>query len=72
MRNAVIDGLLNHRSVRRFKDEAIEPEVLEMLLKVGIRAPSAGNLQSYSLIVVDDWEKKEELAKACSDQESKI
>jgi len=68
VKNAVIECLLNHRSIRRFKDKPIEPEVLEMLLKAGIRAPSAGNLQSYSLIVVDDREKKEELAKACGGQ----
>jgi len=65
LKNAVIDSLLNHRSVRRFKDKVIEPEVLEMLLKSGLRAASAGNLQSYSLIVVDDREKKEELSRAC-------
>ncbi len=69
MKNAVIDSLLDHRSVRRFKDKPIEPEVLEMLLKAGLRAPSAGNLQSYSLIVVDDREKKEELARACGGQD---
>jgi nitroreductase len=58
MSNAVIDCLLNHRSVRRFKHQPLEPETLDLLLQAGVRAPSAGNLQQYSLIVVDDAQKK--------------
>nr|NHJ86117.1 hypothetical protein [Asgard group archaeon] len=40
----------------------IEPELLDKLLQVGIRAPSSGNLQNYSLLVVDDEGKKAKLA----------
>jgi len=61
MTNAVIDNLMNHRSVRRFKSKPIEPEKLDLILNVGIRAATAGNLQQYSLIVVDDVEKKRAL-----------
>ena len=61
MTNAVIECLMNHRSVRRFKPKPIEPEKLDLILKAGIRAPTAGNLQHYSLIVVDDVEKKRAL-----------
>jgi nitroreductase len=62
--NQVIDCLLEHRSIRRFDKKPIEPEVLELILQAGMRAPTAGNLQHYSFIVVDDPAKKRELVGA--------
>lgn len=59
--NPVIDCLLNHRSIRKFTGQPVDEETLEMLLTAGVRAASAGNLQQYSLIVVDDPEKKQAL-----------
>lgn len=58
MMNAVIECLMNHRSIRRFQDKPIDPKTLALILGAGIRAPTAGNLQHYSLIVVDDPQKK--------------
>jgi nitroreductase len=59
--NAVIDCLMNHRSIRKFKSKPVEPEKLDLILRAGTRAATAGNLQHYSLIVVDDDEKKRAL-----------
>ena len=56
MENPVVDCLLNHRSIRKFKDTPLPAETIELLLRTGIRTASAGNLQHYSLIVVDDLE----------------
>ncbi len=56
--NPVVDCLLSHRSIRRFKRQMLAPGTLEAILRAGIRAPTAGNLQQYSLIVVDDVAKK--------------
>jgi len=64
MSNPVIDCLLDHRTVRKFKDKPIEPDKLDLILTAGIRAATAGNLQMYSFIVVDDNEKKKALDKA--------
>jgi len=61
MTNAVIDCLMNHRSIRKFKSKPIEPEKLDLILNAGIRAATAGNLQPYSMVVVDDIEKKRAL-----------
>jgi nitroreductase len=58
MMNSVIDCLMNHRSIRKFKSKPVEPGKLDLILKAGIRAATAGNLQHYSLIVVDDNAKK--------------
>jgi nitroreductase len=55
--NETITSLLNHKSIRRYQEKTIEPEVLDKLLEVGMRAPSSGNLQNFSLLVVDDKEK---------------
>ena len=59
--NAVIECLLNHRSIRKFQDKPIEKDVLDTILQAGTRAATAGNLQHYSLIVVDDQVKKRAL-----------
>jgi hypothetical protein len=57
--NEVIQSLLNHCSVRKFQEKPVEPEVVDMILNTGIRAATAGNLQLYALIVVDDEKQKE-------------
>ncbi len=61
MTNPVIECLKAHRSIRKFTDKPIEPETLDLILEAGTRAATAGNLQHYSFIVVDDPAKKREL-----------
>ena len=61
MTNPVIDCLANHRSIRKFRPDRIEPEKLDLILRAGIRAATAGNLQPYALVVVDDPARLEEL-----------
>ncbi len=53
MSKPVIDGLMNHRSIRRFKSDPVPAELLGQILRADIRAASAGNLQTYSLVVID-------------------
>jgi nitroreductase len=64
MTNPVVDCLLAHRSIRKYKPAPIEPEVVDLLLRTGIRAPTAANLQHYALVVVDDAEKRAALGQA--------
>lgn len=59
--NEVLNCLMNHRSIRRFQDQQIPDDLVENLLTAGVRAATGGNLQHYSLIVVDDLETKEKL-----------
>src|SRR5690606_4264423 len=54
MTNAVIESLMDHRSIRKFTSQPVDEATLDLLLRAGVRAPSAGCLQHYSLIVVDD------------------
>jgi nitroreductase/Pyruvate/2-oxoacid:ferredoxin oxidoreductase delta subunit len=55
---ALIDGfLMSRRSVREFEDQPVGREVLEALLDVARRAPTAGNSQKLHWIVVEGKEK---------------
>ncbi len=64
MGNPVIDSLMAHRSIRRFKPDPVEPEVVAEILHAGIRGATSYNLQNYALLVVDDPEKKSALGVA--------
>jgi len=61
MSNPVIDCLLDHRSIRRFKSDPVPEELLDEILRAGTRAASAGNLQTYSFVVIDDPDRLEEM-----------
>ncbi len=62
MTNPVVECLLNHRSIRRFTPDPIEPEKLDLILQAAVRTATAGNLQPYALIVVDDRARLKEIA----------
>ncbi len=55
---------VRHRhSVRRYQSEvAIEPEALHGVLEMALAAPSAGDLQAYYVVVVQDKELRKQLA----------
>jgi Nitroreductase len=52
----MIDLLRTRRSVRKFTEQAIEPEKLEMLKEAILRAPSSKNSNAGEYIFVDDQE----------------
>ena len=62
------ETVTNRRSIRAFLDKKIEPETLHKILETVNLAPSAGNLQAYSIYLVRNKKAKEEFAFA-SDQE---
>lgn len=49
-----LKAILTRRSVRKFKDQKVEPEKIDILLKAAMHAPSARNTQPWHFIVVDD------------------
>lgn len=49
-----IDLFLKRRSIRKFTDQAVEPEKVDLLLKAAMAAPSAVNSRPWEFIVVDD------------------
>jgi FMN reductase [NAD(P)H] len=67
--NPVIDCLVAHRSVRKFKDEPISQEALDRILTAAQRAPTSSNMQAYSIIVIDDRALREKLRELSAHQE---
>ncbi len=59
-----LEAIFTRVSVRRFKKDPIDDEVIIRLLEAGNAAPSAGNLQARDFIVVKDEETKLKLAVA--------
>ncbi|MGB9741465.1 MAG: nitroreductase family protein [Candidatus Bathyarchaeia archaeon] len=65
----LLSCILERASVRNFKSKSVSSEDLEKILMAGIRAPSAGNIQPRTFIVVDDADVKEKLYELCENQE---
>jgi nitroreductase len=57
-----IDTLLDHRSVRKYKNENIDDDVLQKVLLAGCRASTTGNMQVYSIVNTSNLEIKQQLA----------
>jgi len=51
-----MEVILTRRSVRKYKDQPIEKEKIDILLKAAMQAPSAGNQQPWEFIVVQERE----------------
>ncbi|MDD4150586.1 MAG: nitroreductase family protein [Bacteroidales bacterium] len=60
--NNALDVIHNRKSVRNFKDEPVTKEQLETIVKAGMAAPSARNLQPWAFVVVTDRQKLDDLA----------
>lgn len=58
------DVIEERTSIRNFKNEDINEEKLDRIIKAAMMSPSWKNRTSYKFILVKDNEKKEELSKA--------
>ncbi len=54
--------IFNRRSIRKFKDQAVEQEKIDRLLRAAMQAPSAANQQPWEFIVVKEKEALEKLS----------
>ena len=54
MMNEAMNVLLGRRSIRSYRPEPLKKEDLDAIVKAGLYAPSAKNLQSTKLVVVRD------------------
>lgn len=61
--NEVTNILCSRRSIRKFKDAQVPKEILDEILKCGTYAPSGKNKQSAKIVVVQNRELIEEIAK---------
>ncbi|MGB2982015.1 MAG: nitroreductase family protein [Candidatus Zixiibacteriota bacterium] len=62
------DLIMKRRSARNFKDQEIPEKVIEQLLDAANNAPSGGNIQPISIILVQQADARKELAKRVGDQ----
>ena len=60
--------MMKRRSVRQFKDQPIPEEVITRFMDVVNNAPSGGNIQPISVILVQEKEARKELARIIGGQ----
>ncbi|MDR3651711.1 MAG: NADPH-dependent oxidoreductase [Paludibacter sp.] len=60
----MLDFLNQHRTIRNYTGQKIEPELLNQLLEAACRTSNTGNMQAYSIVVTTDNSIKEQLAPA--------
>lgn len=65
--NETIQTIMTRRSVRRFTDEKIDRELIELILKAGYYAPSGHNMQTWRFTVVTKKEEMERLKAAAGE-----
>ncbi|MBD2501413.1 nitroreductase family protein [Anabaena azotica] len=68
----VPSAIVQRRSIKTFKKDAIAPELLKQLVELTIAAPSSFNTQSWRIILVQDEAKKADLAAAAWNQKQII
>ncbi|MEG1480907.1 nitroreductase family protein [Clostridium sp.] len=67
--NETINLINNRMSLRKYsKDNVIKDEELNIILHAAMRAPTAGNMMLYSILIIKDKRTKKKLAKTCDNQ----
>ncbi|MFE1602172.1 NADPH-dependent oxidoreductase [Methylobacterium sp. ID0610] len=66
--NDTLARLLAHRSVRAYRPDPPPPDTLETLVAAAQSAPSSSNLQTWSVVAVEDPETKRRLAAVAGGQ----
>lgn len=57
----IINTLLEHRSIRKFKDEKISKDIMNEILLAATKASTTGNMQVYSIVISQEQKIKEQL-----------
>lgn len=60
--NAAIETMLQHRSVRAFTDQPLAPHTLELLIAAAQSASTSSNLQTWSVVAIEDPARKQRLS----------
>lgn len=69
--NVVVQALLRHKSVRRYLDRPVPGAVLQAAIAAAQSASSSSHLQAWSVIAVEDQERKNRLA-ACAGNQAHV
>ena len=66
--NEVIKQLYERKSVRVFEDKEISNDDKRIILEAACQAPTAGNMQFYTILDITDQKLKERLSETCDHQ----
>ena len=57
-----MQAIMSRRSIRKYEQRPVEPEIVEKLLRAAMAAPSAGNQQTWRFIVVTERARLDRLS----------
>lgn len=60
--NETIETILNHRSIRKFTDQSLSEEQVEIIVRAAQQASTSSYMMAYTIIGVTDPEIKKQLA----------
>jgi FMN reductase [NAD(P)H] len=66
--NPTLEILTNHESVRGFQDRPLPEGMLKAVLTAARSAPTSSNLQVYSIIVIENEQRKERMSELSGNQ----
>ena len=66
--NPIIQSLTERKSVRAYTGQEIPEDAVQAILAAAAGAPTAGNQQLYTILRINDAEKKRRLADSCDHQ----
>lgn len=64
-----IDRFLSHRSIRDYEDRPVDIEIIRSLIAAAQSAATSSNLQQWSVVSVQDPDRRNRIAKLCGDQQ---
>lgn len=67
--NEMISTILNHRSIRDFKDKQLSDEQIKTIVSCAQAASTSSFIQAYSIIGIKNKDKKQKLAELAGNQE---
>ncbi len=63
----MLNLLMNRRTIRKYKNQEIDKETLDQIIKAALASPSGKNIRPWQLIVVKDKKTLEQLGKVRGD-----
>ncbi|MFO1118478.1 MAG: NADPH-dependent oxidoreductase [Beijerinckiaceae bacterium] len=67
--NEILAALLDHRSVRAYLPDALPDGALERIVAAAQSAPTSSNMQTWSVVAVEDPQRKARLARVAGNQQ---
>lgn len=66
--NETLNLIANRKSLRVYEQPDLSTEEIDTIIRMSMRAPTAGNMMMYSILEVTDQEVKERLVETCDHQ----